>query len=217
MSKSIKEIAEIAANWWADQLVRPTYDNGDRSTTGGFGMLLAMANTKEVTPEAKQKFVDSLTSEITKCLESGKDPYLHVDYGPTPMLGEAAEQAEISTMNFPWKTSMWMDKEHVSVSLGYRAPREYLYASPEHWQKQIKSLEEAIHEYKNGRMSLSWYEPEEREKVRAERITECEELIEEYKVKLAEVEKEEELQERVNSIGAAGQISELIHNCKEED
>lgn len=189
MSKSVKEIAMIAAEWWGEQVCNPKFDNGDTSLAGAFGSLLAGASAKKITEQQKSEFVTVLADYIEKELNEGKRPFLDNDYAPSRPLREAAEAAGISPNNFPWKTTVWLDKDHVAVSLGYRAKREFIYTSLDYWEKQIKHTEKYLEECKDGSLSvLSLYKGEEREAIRKERIEQLNKDLEEYKAELAKAE-----------------------------
>jgi hypothetical protein len=50
-----------------------------------------------------------------------------VDYHPDGILTRAAESAGIDVDGIlPWKTTMWIEKDVVTVSKGYRAQKEVL-------------------------------------------------------------------------------------------
>ena len=111
-----------AAEWWADQVCAPTFDNGDQSPAGAFTMALAMMNTEAVTDDRRQAFVDALSAKLHE-VNAGSFFVLGVDYSPDPILADAAREAGVNPGNFPWKTTMWFyDDGSVKVSKGYRAP-----------------------------------------------------------------------------------------------
>lgn len=193
MSKSISEIALIAAEWWADAIEQPKFDNGDKTFPGIFASLLANDLKKPVSPEQKSLFTAELTDQIERFFEENptlNQTTLSCDYGPCLRLSEISDAVDISRNNFPWKTTMWIARDSVSVGAGYRAPIEYLYASANYWKAAIKRLEENLLEYQNGTMiSLTWYEEgEERESIKVKRMAELEEMLKEYRVKLAKAE-----------------------------
>lgn len=51
------------------------------------------------------------------------------DYGPDKALANAAREAGIAGMVFPWKTVMWIKADEVKVAYGYRAAPEVIYAA----------------------------------------------------------------------------------------
>jgi hypothetical protein len=52
---------------------------------------------------------------------------ISVDYGPEPILREAAELAGINRNRFPIKTVMWLSPGLVKVACGYRAAETVIY------------------------------------------------------------------------------------------
>ncbi|KEI95010.1 hypothetical protein N496_18765 (plasmid) [Clostridium botulinum A2B3 87] len=188
MSKSIKEISIIASEWWADKVINPKFDNGDDSSNGELAMVLALMATKSIDNIAKDKFINFLSNSIEEMLNKGNNVTLDVDYHACRELSEAGKYAGISESNFPWKTTMWIDKNHVSVSYGHRAKEEYLYVNKTYWQFKISSLKNSIEEYRNGG-ALSWIENEEERNARAkERIADMEKSIMEYQSNLDKAE-----------------------------
>jgi hypothetical protein len=194
MSKSIKEISQIASKWWADKIINTKFDNGDNSENGGFAMMLAKLNTKDISIESKEKFAKELDEvieeKINHNIENGyeSDIILDVDYGPCKTLADIAEKLQISNANFPWKTTMWISKNRISVKYGYSTGIECLYANKEYWRKSIESSKDAISRYKSGEY-LSWIEDiSEREKRAKECIAEYEKNILSYEKNLEDAE-----------------------------
>ncbi|ACA57539.1 hypothetical protein FDC45_15835 [Clostridium botulinum] len=188
MSKSIKEIAKIASEWWADKVANTKFDNGDDSSNGEIATCLAVMNTKSVASISKEKFINKLSHIIEEQLLKEFNIELSVDYRACRELNESAEYAGISKNNFPWKTAMWIGKNHISVSYGYRAKEEYLYANKIYWQSKINSLKSSIEKYQSDKM-LSWIENDEERNTRAkERIADMEESIMEYQSNLDKAE-----------------------------
>ena len=131
-----REIAiKTAVRWWADKLkTRQPHSNGDNSPTSVFACLLADMGTNEVCDDKLGLFMDELTAQINTYMDKFNDRYVSImcDYGPGAMLCEAAEKADINSVNFPFKTSIsivWREDEHEYVVYafnGYGAPREEL-------------------------------------------------------------------------------------------
>lgn len=126
------EYYEVAAKWWADKLrnVGPGhFNNGDDSSTGGIGMMLAtmLASKTQASNEKIDLFEKKLAETIKEEVEDRDSMTLSVDYGPDRVLGRLAEECAVSTNGFPWKTTMWIDKENVSVSSGYRSPEKTIF------------------------------------------------------------------------------------------
>lgn len=129
--------ANAAATWWAHKVCSPTFDNGDTSDAGGFTSMLAMMNaTLTPTPsdDQIQKMIRALEPKIEEVLERMQDygMTLGVDYGPDPILGDAARAADISTSKFSWKTVMWIRQDYVTVAVGYHGRTTLVWAS-EKW------------------------------------------------------------------------------------
>lgn len=124
--------AQAAAQWWASAIGAPTFDNGD-GLQSMLGTLLAAGKPAPTVSEARS-FADILAARIQtdldRCREYG-DLSIGVDYVPDRILAEAAREAGISTLRFPWKTMMWVNDDHVTVSAGYRAPTVLVWASEE--------------------------------------------------------------------------------------
>ncbi len=120
-----KEISQKAAKWWADQLRgNAELDNGDNSINGamasGLASMLQEAEKKKQSPELIDKFELELTNVI---MEQERIWTIGVDYHPDGILQDAADRAGLSLgmTTLPWKTTMWIDEEKVSVRCGYGA------------------------------------------------------------------------------------------------
>lgn len=120
MKKEIK----LIAGWWAAQLMRPTFDNGDNSTTGGMTMglmaMIAAQHVHEVTEESIAVFKQSLTSQMEEYFDKwGVLPELFVDYHAHDMLLTAANIAGINESLFPIKSGTFMSDGKPYRRLGY--------------------------------------------------------------------------------------------------
>lgn len=114
----------IAVEWWTKALFRHSFDNGDPSPQGDMAMVLAtLAAEKNLPTEAEaSKFALALVGQLMSHPRDRRIT-LDCDYGPGRYLYEAAEQAGISSLVFPWKTTMWLELDgSVSVSEGYGRP-----------------------------------------------------------------------------------------------
>ena len=117
-----------AAKWWGDKVCGPVrHDNGDNSRGSMMAMLLADLGSSPVSNNAAEVFQKELISRINASLNSGNHRvYLDVDYHPCEMLSQAAKVAGVNTMNFPFKTNMYIevygDECKVEVSDGYGRP-----------------------------------------------------------------------------------------------
>ena len=115
-----------AVNWWRKTLVSPKMDNGN-SQMGLFMALLGSAVNSGNIKEAINGFCAELTKLLCEKFAAGTESVsLNVDYGPDWLLAEAAEKAG-ARLQFPCKTHMWVKKDEVTVSYGYRAPYEEIW------------------------------------------------------------------------------------------
>ena len=128
--KDIHEAAEVAAEWWAKKISGYTrHDNGDSSLSSSLAMLLA--DIGQEAPSEEQ--VEIFKTAVIKGIEEFKykpPVYLCSDYGPGGILLDAANEASINAMNFPFKTNMLVEPKQVRVSAGYAQPYETI------WEKR---------------------------------------------------------------------------------
>ena len=126
------EYNKVAAKWWADRLrnVGPgNFNNGDESSTGGMAMALAtlLAMNSQPSEDAIDLFEAKLAETIKKHVEDRGSMTLSVDYGPDYILSSVAQETGVSSNGFPWKTTMWIYKDKVTVSAGYAAPSKVIF------------------------------------------------------------------------------------------
>ena len=185
MSKSIIEISKIAATWWANVIINPEFDNGDDSKTGAVENRNKKMGVKEVTEETKVRFFEHLLKAIeSKLILKSQAINIKVDYIPDKILVESAEYANLSTSNFPIKTTMWISINHIAVSYGYTAKTKYLYANKKFWYKKIDSLNESIKEYERGISYYDWLT----ESDIADRVTILKKKIKGYQINIGKSE-----------------------------
>jgi len=124
-----EETAKIAAQWWRNQLESPTFDNGDKSPTGGMAMAMAFVVHKPVTAEK----LDAFERELVKIILDKQPMCLDCDYGPDMLLATAADNAGLNARmgTFPWKTGMSAYNGEISVRVGYGAPAVTLWPKTE--------------------------------------------------------------------------------------
>lgn len=122
------------ANWWADRVF------GEASASTGDATIdaLAVLSGRQGTPadsSKRDRFVWTLGRRVHTDLErSDFGVTLGVDYGPDPMLADAAREAGVSTSAFPWKTMTWTHREYVTASLGYGAAQVLVWSHPD-WKR----------------------------------------------------------------------------------
>ncbi|MBO5141662.1 MAG: hypothetical protein J6C46_01455 [Clostridia bacterium] len=120
------EYIMVAVNWWANAIMSPKYDNGEEIPA--MFARLAARTSHSYSQDDILVFKSTLADEIEKELKEYTTCVLDVDYGPCEALGRAGEKIGMDGMSFPWKTSMHVSKEQVTVSAGYAAPREILWS-----------------------------------------------------------------------------------------
>lgn len=123
---------DVAAKWWADKLrnIGPgNFNNGDDSLAGGIAMILGSLIAMESEPSSKSidLFEQNLADTIKEHVESSGPLILSVDYGPDALLGKIALKSGVNTNGFPWRTTMWIETEKVSVCAGYGAPTKIIF------------------------------------------------------------------------------------------
>ena len=131
--------AKAAAAWWASRLGRASHDLGTRepgeaASTAFAGFASAVLGDR-FTDGDRDAFRRELALAIEDHLASSSwrpdEPRwgsairaIMVDYGPDPVLKQAAQRAglELKTLDLPLKTVMWVNPGQVSVGEGYNAP-----------------------------------------------------------------------------------------------
>ncbi len=183
MGKSLEDIAKLGAEWWGMVICKPKFDMGADSLAGLMCENMAHNMIEEVTSETRDKFVKLLTDEVHRTLayalrlqkeqqENGQITNLNssfeptvtlsCDYSPMGALADMAGVAGVPLENFPWKTCMWITRNHVAVSYGYRANTEVLYANKRYWEIQITDKKRSIEGTKKSDF-LDWLKPEDRQ------------------------------------------------------
>ena len=126
--------AIAAAQWWAEAIKAPRFDNGDPNGMAGMLATLVAARSPEPTEQTSTDFTTALATLIDGRLSRYPSLTVGVDYGPDAILYDAAVAAGISGSRFPWKTVMWIELDHVTVSAGYGAAARLVWASDE-WRE----------------------------------------------------------------------------------
>ena len=120
-----KDIAKIAAEWWADKVYRlPLHDNGDRGEASAFAGMLADMLSKPIGLDTRDRFIEELTNSLVAYAKEYPGAYicLDCDYAPCRTLSDAARKTGVNPANFPWKTCMHVCPSEVRVKDGYGAP-----------------------------------------------------------------------------------------------
>lgn len=163
MIKTNRELAELTAEWWANNLKKPIFDNGDDSPAGIFTSILQQSLVTEVTDSQLNAFKNKLADFVEKALDEDKfDIMLSVDYNPCLPLYEIAKACGISEHNFPIKSHTNTKKERVMARLGYSGEFKILYATKEYWMKMIEGYKDTIKRYENG--EFDWISEESSKK-----------------------------------------------------
>jgi hypothetical protein len=139
-----ERIVDRAISIWIEMLKTPKYDNlGTNSRESAESIFsnrmasaLAASIPKNNTDEVLTKFGQELkpflmgTGDLsgTEYSHMSNRPmaYLSVDYHPDAILALAAQRAGLK-MKFPWKTSMYVGEDYISVRNGYGASGMYHY------------------------------------------------------------------------------------------
>ena len=122
MEKLSEKQIKTAVDWWAGAIQNPKFDNGDDSRSGGMSMILATLARTDVS----QNQLESFKRALTEAIQENTPRHISVDYGPDMLLGAAMEKAGIPSNMAPWKTTMWLISDGVSVRHGYRAETQNL-------------------------------------------------------------------------------------------
>lgn len=127
--KKKEQIINTAVKWWSNKIARPErHSNGASDPSNLMAMFIADMGTKTVTDDKIKIFEDCLRSSLSETYDeefgngNGWQIWLSCDYSPCRLLEEAAKEAGISVLNFPFKTHMVIHKDKMQVSDGYAQP-----------------------------------------------------------------------------------------------
>lgn len=135
MSKPSLDALRAAADWWANQLAAPKFDNlgstrgqnAEETRLNSLSSLLADVNASNNPVDFDQlsAFKDALVEAVTGA--EWFDGCLYADYGPDRLLSEAASKSGIDQSRFPWKTGTWFNGDTVTAACGYGAHRVVIF------------------------------------------------------------------------------------------
>ncbi len=129
----ILNAANAAAKWWRgkiENLTPSNFDNGGGDTdTTLYCMFVSysFASKNTASIEQLENFQTILTELINKELEKNSKIVLSCNYGPSGILIEAANKAEINRALFPFKRTMKITKDLVTIKDGYRKKYKKIY------------------------------------------------------------------------------------------
>ncbi|WDO09932.1 BTG family protein [Streptomyces murinus] len=129
--------AVAAATWWAKQLSEPVrHDLGRGATdaselTNTASALVRRQHSQDEIDAFREALADEIEEHVAECGWRPDEPdfgsalrALAVDYGPDPVLADAAERAgfKLTMFDLPLKTVMWVNPGVVKVAEGHGAP-----------------------------------------------------------------------------------------------
>jgi len=122
-----------AVVWWTEAIRRPQFHTLERGAPvhhSEEGPMLAEMMATAHTPAKTDKQLGDFAAALAEILVRCNPRDISVDYGPDPILSEAATAAGFKPdmLAFPWKTNMWLVDGKVQVRHGYAAPVVLVYA-----------------------------------------------------------------------------------------
>lgn len=119
------------AKWWSQKAFRTpmNQNNGDDSPSGGLAFMLMNTLSIKAQETVTDEKIAAFEKKLVELIGNYHHEYpwnevtLNVDYGPDPMLREAAESAGLNTACFPCKT-------YTVIELDYTAKASYQYRGP---------------------------------------------------------------------------------------
>ena len=152
------KVLNVACDYWCKTIKGGKgHDNGDKSMTSIFASLLANSATNTISDDKLNIFKEELKKQIPEYwekygYESREYLYLYCDYGPSFVLNKAAEKADINTLNFPWKTGIFIYTNAVIEIRPYNRPENetdaIIYCEKGYIVDKIASTEKYIEELK---------------------------------------------------------------------
>jgi len=115
-----EKLIESAVNWWAEKLKKPAIEgiNGDNRSDGS---LLALSTRVIVTDsecihDGNVELFKKLLTELLVNKQKFDSVTLGTDYGPEYPLSEICRNSGVSGIQFPQKTTMFVNFEKQSVT-----------------------------------------------------------------------------------------------------
>ena len=128
-SPEYPEYVKVAIDWWANAILAPKLDMGEELPA--FLSIMAANTIKRYSEEEIRIFKVTLAEAIIEELKIHRICVLNVDYGPCDFFANAGEKIGVNgMMGWPWKTSMNVSEEQVTISAGYGAPWNVLWSKP---------------------------------------------------------------------------------------
>jgi hypothetical protein len=136
--------AVAAADWWAQQLAAPADHEIGSPTQTAFANAATTIGRNPKAPEQIEAFraaaADAIEGHVSQYEWRPDEPlfgsYMRTitcDYGPDPLLADAAERAgfKLSTLDLPMKTVMWVNPGKVSVAVGHGGGQQVVWQGDE--------------------------------------------------------------------------------------
>jgi len=169
MLKISEKILDVTCQFWCNIIKGgKDHDNGDKSFTGFMCSFLANSGTKSIDDEKLKVFSKELKNQILKEAKNRYTNYivLYCDYGPGHLLYQAAEKAQINSLNFPWKTGVYVYENAVIENRPYARPEDetdsIIYCDKSYVINKIKEIKKWIDDLKAK--ELEEWETEENRK-----------------------------------------------------
>lgn len=130
-----EEVSKIAADWWGQKVDNPSHDAGLDNNIQLLNQLL-VENMPKTEDEKINEFKNILKEMIKNELIKRRYIDLHVDYGPRGILCDAAKESTLLPQNhnefdmtriFPWKTTMKISLDQITVKEGYGSDQETIF------------------------------------------------------------------------------------------
>lgn len=117
-----------AGLWWANALQYATFNNGDATAS----LMATLLSTRQQPLDLSQleAFAAAVGQEVDALLSDDRQGgivMLSVDYGPSWILRQCAEQVGLPAVMWPWKTSMTVKADRVRASSGYGEPSQVIW------------------------------------------------------------------------------------------